>query len=115
MSDDSRHYLEQASQKWRDGKPREAGRLIFEKLPQEVQPKWATNILELVVNRTGVKAAPIERILYIGKHPAEWHKAHKAFSSARKLGIELEDAGIQSTDTKLLLYHLGLAEVVAKV
>ena len=115
MSNDGRYYLERALQYWQAGKPREAGRLLFENMPEENRPRWATRILELVVNKTGVKSAPVERILYIGKHPTEWHMAHEAFCSARRLGLKLREAKVRSTETIFLCYHLGLAEVVAKV
>lgn len=109
------NFLDSASQYWCKGKPLEAGRLIFENLPKGVRPKWAASILESVVRRTGIRCAPIENILYVARHPSEWKKAHAAFSSARRLTLELNNLETRDPEQTLLLQHLGLAELVAKV
>jgi hypothetical protein len=108
--------LSQASEYWRDGRTLEAGRLIFENLSPDVRPKWAANILASVVKRTGVKSSPIEHILQIANHPSEWNKGHDAFSSARRLTLELDRLGERrSAEQTLLRRLLFLAELVAKV
>jgi hypothetical protein len=106
----------QAIGHWREGRPIEAGRLIFENIAPEVRPKWASSILASVVERTGVHSPPIENILQIASHRDEWKKAHEAFSSARDLTLELERIGdSRSVEQTLLLRMVILAELVAKV
>src|SRR5258706_2415573 len=115
MSDKNSNYLKQAAEHWRDGQPLDAGRLIFDNLTKEVQPRWAANILKSVVKRTGIKSPPIERIIHLADHPRDWNKANDAFSSARRSTLELESLKARSPEQALLLNHLLLAELVAKV
>jgi hypothetical protein len=115
MPNENSNYLNQASEYWRIGQPLEAGRLIFENLPTEIRPRWAASILKSVVERTGVKSPPIEHILHLADRPSEWKDAHKAFSEARDLTLKLDKLTPRSAEQALLLQHMGLAELVAKV
>jgi hypothetical protein len=115
MSNQNSKHLMQASEYWNEGQLLDAGRLIFENLPIEVRPKWASRVLALVVKRTGVKLPPIERILQIASNPSEWNKARDAFSSVRTSTLELEELGERrSNQQALLLRLLLLTELVAK-
>jgi len=129
MTTEKNSHLRQALEYWKGGQPREAGRLIFENLPSEVRPKWAAQVLETVLKRTGIKSKPIDHILYISKHPNEWHKGHDASS---KIGGEISNLinrpdvlkrtirfiykliGSNFND-ELLVRHLALAKFVARV
>lgn len=115
MEDTGKEYQSRLSEYWQSGKPLDAGRLIFENLPVEVRPKWASRILELVVKRTGIRSPAIERVLHIAGDPNEWSEAHAAFSFVRTSVLEMIRAGIRSDDQMLFLQVLGLAELVAKV
>ncbi len=109
-------HLTPCGEEPRNGLQLEAGRLIFENLPEEVRPQWASLVLASLVELTGVTSPPIEHILRIASQPSEWKKAHEAFSSARKVTLELERlGGRRSAEQTFLLKHLLLAELVAKV
>ena len=115
MPNKNNDYLNKACQYWREGQTLEAGRLIFEHLPREARPNWAANILRLVIERTEVNSPVIERIMHIASHPSEWKEAHGAFSLARGLTMKLNKLQSRSAKDTLLLQHIGLAELVAKV
>src|SRR5437867_2698660 len=115
MSNENSVALNRAAEYWRSGQAIQAGRLIFENLAIKARPKWASSILESVVRRSGIRFAPIESILHIANHPAEWNQAHTAFSTLRKSTLELERLHARSPEQKILLAQLGLAENVAKV
>lgn len=107
--------IDQAFEHWKKGEALEAGKIIFESLSTEIQPRWAAHILESVVKRTGIKSPPIEHILRLANNPNEWGKAHDAFSLARKSTVALEKLSARSSEQSLLLSELLLAELAAKV
>lgn len=115
MPNHESQHLERAGEYWRAGQPVEAGRLIFENLPAETRPKWASRILRLVLEKSGVRFSPLEHVIHIADHPAEWENAHSAFSTLRKSTLDLERLHVRSKEQELLLRHLYLAETVAKV
>ena len=110
--------LEQAAVYWREGQPLEAGKLIFGNLPNSIRPKWASGILRLVLGRSEIHLAPIERVLYLADTPEEWRNGHRTFSAVRELTLELDDIIRDHGGTKeqeSLSNVLALAELVAKV
>jgi hypothetical protein len=107
--------LSKARTQWMNGKTLDAGKLLFEQLDMEIRPRWAANILKLVLERTGIKSNPIDRIISIANCPNDWGKAHDAFSALRKAALDLEQLKARSPQQTLLLSHLLLAELVAKV
>jgi hypothetical protein len=107
--------VEQASEFWRLGNALEAGKLICQDIPPSAQPKWATDVLAAVVQRTGLTTREIERALEIGRQRSEWPLAKRAFSDTRRAVHELTDRGSLTRDESVLLEELILAEVVAKV
>jgi hypothetical protein len=104
-----------AREHWRSGNALEAGRLIFESLPNDVRPQWAGRVLRLVLRRTGIKSEPIERIIGLVDNPVDWSQAHDAFSAARDVVLQLERLAFRDPQQSMLLSHLLLAELVAKV
>jgi hypothetical protein len=100
---------------WNKGNALEAGKLIFENLTVGTRPQWAARVLRLVVDRTGVKSPPVELAISIANTPNDWGKAHDAFSTVRDATLELERLKQLSPPQTLLLMHLCLAELVAKV
>jgi hypothetical protein len=115
MSNHDDNRVEQAAEHWRGGRPLEAGELLFERLPKEFRPIWASRILKLVVGRSGVRFSPIEDILHIADHPMEWVNAHNAFSTLRTTTLDLESARDRTKEERLFLCLVGLAENAAKV
>ena len=115
MSNGSGDYVERASEHWRDGQPLEAGRLLYEQLSPQARAKWASRILQLVIQRSGLQVSAIEHIIRIANDTTKWSEAHRAFSKLRKSTFDLESLYSQSVKQELLLHHLYLAENVAKV
>ena len=107
--------LTKARSLWTEGEALEAGKLIFDSLPRESRPEWAANILRLVLKRTGIKSPPIERVSSLARCSGDWNKAHEAFSMVRKAALKLEHLKPLTPPQTLLLRHLLLAELVAKV
>ena len=106
--------LAKARSHWMEGQPLEAGQLIFESLPSEIRPQWANNILRSVVERTGIKSEVIHRVISTADCSDEWGKAHDVFSAVRDKTLQVDQWGPHPQRT-LLLCHLVLAELVAKV
>lgn len=115
MPNQDGNRLERASEYWNEGQPLEAGRLIFDNLPTKVRPEWASKILRLVLGRSGIQTPEIEYVLHIADHATEWRNAHDAFSALRQSTLNLERLQARSLEQGLVLYHLYLAENVAKV
>jgi hypothetical protein len=107
--------VEQASDFWRLGNALEAGKLICQDIPPSAQPKWATDVLAAVVQRTGLKTREVERVLEIGRQPSEWALAHRAFREIRSAVLQRVGSVNPTRDESVLLEELILAEVVAKV
>ena len=107
--------LSEARSLWNKGQALEAGKLIFESLPVGSRPQWAARVLRVVVDLTGLSVQPIEHAINIANTPCDWGKAHVAFSALRRATTELEQSQVRSPEQTLLLSHLLLAELVAKV
>ena len=107
--------LSERSRLWKKGRALEAGKLIFENLPIRKRPHWAARVLRLVVDRTGVHSQPVELAIRTANTPDDWVNAHDVFSVARSETLELDRLRELSPQQDLLLKHLVLAELVAKV
>jgi hypothetical protein len=92
--------------------------MIFENLPPDLRPKWAADILRLVLERSGVERAHFDQILEITDHQTQWGNGHREFSTLRDSVLELLELlrmrGL-SKEQKILYGVLSLAELVAKV
>src|ERR1700728_1903908 len=100
---------------WVEGQPLEAGKLIFESLPSEIRPQWANDTLRSVAQRTGIKSDVIEHVSSVANRSDDWGKAHDAFSAVRDETLKLDRLTARTPQQTLLLRHLLLAELVAKV
>lgn len=139
------NHLARAAEYWQDGVPLEAGRLIFEQLPNELRPQWAAGILKLVLARSGVnpsnfegagpkwvarilrfvlatigfRSALFESVLLIANDPRQWKQGHRIFDELRasllRLQLQEEMFGFLTKKQELISRLLSLAELVAKV
>jgi hypothetical protein len=100
---------------WRRGQALEAGRVVFEHLAPEDRPRWAANVLRTVLAKTGLQIPAIQHVLDLAEQPQEWRAAHSAFSILRGSTLQLAHLRRRSREQRCLLYHLFLAENVAKV
>lgn len=115
MTDTTEHALKRAGELWSSGKALEAGQILFELLPVQRRPEWAASILRLVLEKSRLRSRPINTLLRIADRPAKWRKAHCAFYALRTKTLELEAKSAPSEKQTTFLYHLLLAENVAKV
>jgi hypothetical protein len=106
---------DQASELWKQGRPLDAGRVVFEGLPKQARPAWAADILRTVIGRVGTISAPIENVLKTANTRDAWPSAHAAFVEIRHVVLKLEEQASHLPDQKLLLAVMLLAELVAKV
>jgi len=117
MPDNGKH-LEIAAECWRDGKPLEAGRLIFESLPSADRPKWAARILKLVLEKSGVERSHFLQTLHDAEHPRLWADGHRASDTLGRSAWQLVEFGKThefTDEQKLFGQLLFLAKLVARV
>lgn len=103
--------IDEAFSQWSSGNPLEAGRLIYEQIPNAKRPVWAAAVLA-ECRRLIPSVSEIDAVYEIALTPSRWHEAHAAFSAVRGLTLEAERS--KSTDPiyKGVLY---IAENTAKV
>ena len=110
-------FLEKAKKYWDEGKPIDAGRLIFEALPNSSRPLWAAQILKIVSEKSNIQNDMINRLIKMASNQSEWINAKKIFSVIRQTALDLDkkrESGL-SKDQEILGWVLSLAELVAKV
>lgn len=107
--------ISNARDHWQQGSALEAGRLIFDSLPIERHPGWATAILVAILDRTQITCDAVQRLLEVAKSPTDWGKAHQVFDQLRRVTIMMERSTKRDYRQNLLLKVLYLAELVAKV
>ena len=96
---------------WSENKGLEAGKIIFEEIPQNKRPLWASNILSecLKLNRS---IPEFITIINTARNSAEWENAHDVFQSDRKLTLLDEKSRSKDLVFRGILF---LAENTAKV
>lgn len=105
------NLIAEAYSHWSSGNPLEAGRLVYEQIPNNQRPFWASRILDLCIPL--IPPVPeVDTISEIAADRARWKEAHSAFWPLRQLTLKAE----ASTSTNRLYSGiLYLAENVAKV
>lgn len=101
----------EAARCWRAGRGVDAGRHLFESLPNGAAPAWAADILDLCRLRAG-SLPVVNEVAAIARDPSRWHQAHAAFTAVRGqlLAAERNPAADRA---RICLLHL--AENTAKV
>jgi ribosomal protein S18 acetylase RimI-like enzyme len=93
-----KRIVREAKEQWDAGQALQAGRLIFERIPQEQWATWAVAILELA--RGFVPPSPeIEAVIKLAKWPPspnpenadEWRAAHEVVDAVNNLHYETTD------------------------
>jgi len=79
----SKETLKSARDLWQAGEVIEAGRAVFEAIPEDARPDWAVRILKAVIARTGVSSPAINRVIRVAANPSKWPAGHRAFRAAR--------------------------------
>ncbi len=114
----NKSLLNQVAKYWANGKPLEAGRLVYESLSPYSRPRWASRILKVVIDQTGIRSPLFDQVLAVAEHQDMWNTGHQVFSILRDSTLRLDEkrrkSGL-SEDEQLLATVLSLAEFVAKV
>ena len=118
MPQNDQSHLRQAAECWAQGAALEAVKLIYENLPTKSRPRWASEILKVVLQRSGIQSSLFDQVLFAAQHEDMWKSSHQVFSTLRHatLGLDkLRRGPGLSEDERLLASVLSLAELVAKV
>ena len=96
----------------------DAGKLIFENLPNDVRPKWAASILKFALARSGIRSLLLRQVLRTADNRNLWKNGHRIFSKVRGKTLNVDELARKrrlTKDEELWLGMLVLAELVAKV
>jgi hypothetical protein len=118
MENNDNEHLKRAFEYWSCGQPLEAGKLIFERLPNVVRPMWASRVLRLVLEKGGIQSSLFDQVLHTADQQAKWENGHRLFSTIRDSTLkldEIERAHRLTDEQELFASVLSLAELVAKV
>jgi hypothetical protein len=98
---------------WDAGKALQAGRILFEAMPEQERPVWAGDILRFCCNYSSTVPAEVAAVLDLTRCNSEWHRGHEVFDTLRRLTLRIErDQVAADTITRGII---GVAENVAKV
>ena len=104
-------YIDKATLLWTTGRSLEAGRTLYEHIPNGSRPGWAANILGLC--RTLTKTiAEVDAVYEIALDATRWPEAYDAFQRVRKLTLQAEKIRVKDP---IYVDILALAENTAKV
>jgi len=96
---------------WSSGRAFEAGRILYEYLPNDQRPLWAARILAHCLQLIR-SVREIDTIYEIAMDKTRWKEAHEAFGALREFALNPERS--RSTD-EIYAGVLDLAENTAKV
>lgn len=110
--------LEIAKRFWANGKPHRAGRIIFERTPSELRPKWAARILKLVLSRSHHQSQLFDDVLSMANNQCLWGTGHNMFSAVRDVTLTMDEIwrerGLTDDEVEFASI-LALSELVCKV
>lgn len=100
---------------WDVNRGYDAGLLIQSRIPLEVRPKWAADLLELIASRVGVTDPIIDRVIRLANDPTKWNIAHDVFSEVRDVSLKRHLGRLRAERVDLHSGLLTIAELVAKL
>jgi hypothetical protein len=101
----------EASKRWSSGQTLEAGRILYEYLPNNQRPLWAARILAHCLQLIR-SVREIDTIYEIAMDKTRWKEAHEAFGALRELTLKAERS---KSNYEIYAGILSLAENTAKV
>lgn len=102
--------VDEAREHWDEGRLLEAGRLLYERIPIELRPVWAAEVLAIACNHLPI-IPEVETVLEMASDPSRWPEAYETFSAVRDLTLQAEGQAVG----RPYLEVLWLVELVAKV
>jgi hypothetical protein len=109
--------VEEAKQHWEAGRALDAGRILFEHLPESSRPGWAAGILAIAAGHFP-KVSEVENVLATAEavDPTVWLGAKEIFHQVRALTLRTERQGQPGhQEHQAQLCFLLLAENTAKL
>ena len=110
--------VQKAKDYWNGSRSLEAGRLIYDNLPSEARPRWATQVLQIVVHKSDLPLPFLKETLDLSMNSRKWYRAHRLFDRIRRAALQLDQIQEKRSWTKeekLMSDMLGLAELACKV
>jgi hypothetical protein len=98
---------------WDAARPLEAGRILFEAMPEDDRPSWAGAVLRFCCAYTPTVPAEVKAVLDLTGTRSAWHRGHLVFDALRRLTLRIE--GNEMPADTMLRGIVGVAENVAKV
>jgi len=115
MSTDQDSILKRAYDLWMSDQALEVGKIIYERLPDEIRPIWAATVLEFALPFVTMRPE-MERLLEMVKNKEQRKDAHKLFEVIRSLTLcEERSKAPRSRQATIDFSALYLAENVAKI
>jgi len=107
----NRMLMEEAYKLWSSGNSLEAGRLIYDQIPNDERPSWAAEILDLC--RGLIPRVPeIDAIHEIASDRSRWPEAFESFRSVRQLTLKAErSSSIDAVYASILFVTENVAKV----
>lgn len=110
--------MEIAKRFWAIRKPLRAGRIIFERIPSELRPKWAARIFKLVLDHSHHQLPLFHDVLTMANDQQLWGNGHNMFSDVRTIMLKMNKIQLERgfTDDEVEFTAIvALAELVCKV
>jgi hypothetical protein len=102
----TRAIVENTKQLWESGDAIQAGRIIFEAIPNAKRPSWAASVVSFCQPLFSV-LPEINEVLTIAQNSSRWREAYEAFQAVRRANLANRDAALEN------YYRVG--ELAAKV
>lgn len=98
--------MEKAQQLWEAAEAIQAGRVIFEAIPNAERPAWAASVV-LFCQSLFPEVPEINEVLAIARDSSRWREAYEAFQMVRRANLANRDGSLEN------FYRVG--ELAAKV
>lgn len=85
---------------WKGGKAIDAGKLIFEALPNTLRPRWASRILRLLLVKSGTNSSLFHLVMLTAEQPSKWSHGHQVFQRSEPRCLYWMDWNAKTSDLK---------------
>jgi hypothetical protein len=75
---------------WRNGQTDEAGRLLFESIPEVERGQWAIRVLALALKRAPASTRQVRWFLRVSRWRCLWFTSHSHFGTIRKETLKFD-------------------------
>ena len=79
-------HQQRARDYWDTGRPLQAGKMVYERLPKDFRPHWAGNILDLC-RRRFPHLREVDEVYFVSCDATHWERARQSFDAVRTLTL----------------------------